>query len=160
MIKLKTKGLDGGKYELKYYTDYDGKQKYKNHQPDRIIIPFNSFGYGTRIPVREAKLRLNDITYDENINKGAEVVAFYNRNGKFIIEAVENTKKEKKKKYVKNIMKEIDLTQGLANETFISILTNVFTKERLKEIRNAKNIEMLSFEGLMYLKVKNKAYRL
>ena len=159
MKKLKTKGLDKKEYELNYGTFYEDDKVNKKHLPDINIIPFMSFGYGTRIPIKKCLYEGLIEPNDSELN-GAEVVAFYNRKGKFIIEAEQNTKNEKKRNYIKQIVNEVDFKQGLANETFVSMLTNVFSKKILKEILNADDIEILSFEGLMYLKVGKKAYRL
>ncbi len=164
MKNLKTKGLNNKEYQLEYCMEYDNKKIIKKHLPDINVIPFTSFGYGTLLPVNciifDTGINMNENVNDLNQKTCAEITSFYNKNGKFIIEAERNTKKEQKKKYIKQIINEIDLRQGLANETFINILTNVFSKKNLKEILNTKNIEMLSFDGLMYLKVNKKAYRL
>ena len=160
MNKTTTKSLDGTKYELLnpwYMTDKEEKKV----MPEQIIVPFHSLGIGTRLQLRK---NIKDHAYGGIIvpdNAGSAVITeTYEKNGKFIIKAVENTRKEDKLYYANKVIKEIDFTQGLANERFVEMLSNVFTEKQLKKLLKAKDIEILLFDGLMYLKLGNKAYRL
>ena len=95
-----------------------------------------------------------------NPNGGVTVTDIHQENGKTIIEASENIHKEEKSKYVNKIMNEIDFSQGLNNERFVEMFSNVFTEERLKEILGSDDVEFLCFNGLMYFKLGDKAFRL
>jgi len=160
MEKIMTKGLDGTEYELNnpwFVTD----EEIENIKPEQIIVPFNTLGIGTRLQLRENNKdrQYGPIMLPDNTGS-AVITEIEEKNNQLIIKAVENTKQEEKLKYTKEIIKEIDFSQGLGNERFVEILTNVFTKEQLLKMLNADDLEILLFDGLMYLRLDNKAYRL
>ncbi len=162
----KAKDLKGNEYLLDaQYAEYTPSKK---HSPGIIIIPFTSFGVGTRLTFEKVE---NDII------KGAEsdgpigfvcfensaVVTDFRREGdKFIIEAQKDTKKEKKMEFVNKIIGRIDMNDNLSDEFFIDMFTNVFTEQQLQNFLNKskEELEILLFDNLMYLKSDNKAYRL
>ena len=137
----------------------------KEHQPEILILPFSSFGIGTRL-----RLKRVDAFHEEDYeidgwgglryDSDAIVTKIYEENGKIIIDAETQTKKEDKVKLVDKIIKKVDFDNALNENIFIEILSNVFTEEQLKKFLEQDDIEVLLFKGLMYLKVGDKAYRL
>jgi hypothetical protein len=167
---LKTKGLD----KQEYLLDPPFKEEVmpKKHYPEQIIATFHSFGIGTGLRMEGVKKRTSgllefpsdiivDLEVEDELNQWSKVISIEDKGDTVIIKAVSREdKKEDKTKYINGIADKIDFKQGLCNEVFIEMLTNVFTEERLNEILEIDDIEILSFNGLMFLKIKDKAYRL
>jgi len=160
--KLITKTLDGTEFQLKERYPELRLTTTKKHLPEQIIIPFVSFGLGTRINFDKlnknlVELEIGGITSNE---KCASVTALYEKDGKIIIEAEKESKKEEKMKFVNKIVRKLKIGQGLSNKLFVKILSNVFTDKQLEQFIKEKDLEIILFDGLMYLKVNDKAYRL
>ncbi len=157
-----TKTLDGKEYKLDGRYPSDIFQQKKKHNPDILIIPFISFGIGSKLNFEKidhshSQISLGDINSWET---AALVTAFYEEDEKIIIEAEKDTKKEDKMKFVNKIVKKINFSDGLKDKIFIDILSNVFTDKQLEQFINEDDLEIILFDGLMYLKVRGKAYRL
>lgn len=174
MRKTTTKTIDGEEYELEEYCIVHS-ENIEKHKPEILILPFNSFGLGTRLNFEKPQDSLsidlpgygvsNEINYIDYIPIGggeakAVVTAFYEQDNKIIIEAMEDTKQEEKKQFVDKIIKKIDFGDGLNNEVFVKMLSHVFSENQLKHFLDVDNIEILLFDGLMYIKCEEKAYRL
>ena len=162
MVNIITKTLDGAEFKLDTNYDYSHLVKNKN-KPEQIIIPFVSFGIGSKLNFdkpRELRteIELGGLITDED---AATVVAFYD-DGKdnLIIELEKSTKKEEKMKFVNKIVRKLNISDNLNNKIFIDLLSNVFTDKQLESFIHKDSIEIILFDGLMYLKVGNKAYRL
>ncbi len=156
----KTKTLDKTEYELEQaYPDWDDPKK--KHKPEINIIPYITFGLGSRIFFEISKETVSDTTdYTDQYIKGAQVTAFYQKGNKIIIEAEKKIDKTKKIKIVNKIVEKIDFKKGLTNDLFIEMLSHVFTEKQLNQFLKQKDLEILIFDGLMYLKSNGKAYRL
>jgi len=160
--KLTTKTLDGIEFKLEEAYPIRLFQTKKKHQPAQIIIPFISFGIGTKINFNKIVKESVGVEIGGEFSDGnaASVTAFYEEGDKIIIEAEKETKKEEKMKFVNKIVRKLNFNEGLSNKTFIDMLSNVFTDKQLQEFMNEKDLEIILFDGLMYLKVGDKAYRL
>ncbi len=157
-----TKTLDGKEYKLDERYSSDIYLQKKKYNPDILIIPFTSFGIGNRLNFEKIRVNDNNIEigcdiYNEN---SAIVTALYEKDGKIIIEAEKDTKKEEKMKFVNKIIRKINFSDSLNDKLFISLLSNVFTDKQLEQFINEDDLEIILFNGLMYLKVRDKAYRL
>ncbi len=157
---LKTKDLNGNEYLLD--SQYQSTPVSKKHDPDTLIIPFHSFGVGTRLTFEkledDSEIYIGEeIAYREN---SASITDFRKEGDKFIIEAEHNTKKEKKTEFVNKIVGKIDMDDCLSDEFFVDMLANVFTEQQLQNFLNKDDFEIILFDNLMYLKSENKAYRL
>ena len=161
VIKIeKTKSLDKTEYQLEcaYPTPGDPNKK---HDPEIIIIPFKTFGLGSMLFFEKSKNDLmTEIDWETSFEQGAQVTSLYSKGNKIIIEAERKIDKSKKIKVVNSIVDKIDFKAGLGNEIFIKMLSNVFTDKQLNHFLEQKDIEILMFKGLMYLKSGKKAYRL
>ena len=158
--KEKTKSLDKTEYELEcaYPTPGDPSKK---HNAEITIIPFRTFGLGSIIFFEKSKNDLLSVEdWEDSYQDGAQVTSFYQKGGKVIIEAEQKIEKTKKIKIVDKIVDKIDFKQGLCNDIFVQMLSNVFTEKQLNHFLEQKDIEILMFKGLMYLKCGKKAYRL
>lgn len=159
-----TKTLNKEKFELdETYSGWNGKPD-KKHLPEIEIIPYVSFGIGTKINVEKNPTDPIIELYElegQRINPGmARVTRIFQKKEKVIIEAEIDTKKAKKMEFVNKIVKKINFKDGLKNNIFIKMFANVFSQKQLERFIKAKDLEMVLFDGLMYLKHKNKAYRL
>jgi len=155
-----TKSLDKTEYELEQaYPDWDDPKK--KHNPEITIIPYQTFGLGSKIFFEKSEEPIGNMTdYEDKYSKGAQVTSFYMKGGKIIIEAAQKIDKTKKIKIVNKIVDKIDFKTGLTNELFVEMLSNVFTEKQLNKFLKQKDLEILIFKGLMYLKSGGKAYRL
>ena len=150
------KSLTGQVYELD-----DTISENSDTSAEQIIHPFESFGFGTRIQLLDRTetyfVPYGDIDLDLDT---ARVSEWYDEGGKIIIKAVQLKRTRKKLQFVNGIIDRIDFKQGLGNAVFCEMLTNVFKEEQLQEMIDEEHIEILTFNGLMYLQVGRKAYRL
>ena len=158
----KTKDLNEKEYLLE--SQYAEMTPSEKHNPETLIIPFTSFGIGARLTFEKIEAA-TEVEVDEVINfrymeHSAVITDFRQEGDKFIIEAETNTKKEKKMEFVNKIIGKIDMDDSLSDGFFLDMLSHVFTEQQLQDLLNKDNIEILLFNNLMYLKVKNKAYRL
>ncbi len=158
----KAKDLKGNEYILD--SQYFEEVSSKKHEPEILIVPFTSFGVGTRLTFEkienDTEIQIDDLKYFES---GAAVVTDFRQEGnKFIIEAEQNTKKEKKMEFVNKIIGQVDMDDNLSDGFFLDMLANVFTEQQLQSFLNKskEELEILLFDNLMYLKSDNKAYRL
>ena len=160
--KLITKTLDGKEFKLDETYPSSLRKIKKKHQPAQIISPFASFGIGTKLNFQDAKKESIDLEFGGELNdeNAASVTAFYEEGDKIIIEAEKETEKEEKMKFVNKIVRKLNFKENLSNKVFIDLLSNVFTDKQLQEFIDKDDLEIILFDGLMYLKVKNKAYRL
>ena len=159
-MEIKTKGIDNTEYMLEhsnaFFEPIDDK-----FMPEQKIISLRTIGIGIRLNMRRNSLIMenNDIIFEEDIGN-AVIKEIKHENDRMIIYAEEKTYKKDKLKFVEKIIDEIDLKQGVSKESFINMFSNVFSEKMLNKILEQDKIEMLSFEGLTYLKVDDKAYRL
>ena len=167
MKMKKTKSLSNIEYELDEIFNFEDNFKNVNniHLPEQIIASFKSFGINTDICIgygEHSNLFYITAIEDEHDVKLAKVIDIRDIDDDKIIIRCECQKQDKEKKirFVDSIVKEIDFRQGLCNEVFVKMLCNVFTEQRLKEIFECDDVEILSFNGLMYLKIMDRAYRL
>ena len=157
-----TKTLDKKEYKLDERYPPEIFKKKKKYNPDILIMPFTSFGIGSKLLFEKidhshSQISLGDINSWET---AASVTALYEKDSKIIIEAEKDTKKEEKMKFVNKIIRKINFVDSLNDKIFIEILSNVFTDKQLEQFIKEKNLEIVLFDGLMYLKVGEKAYRL
>ena len=157
----KTKDLNGNEYLLESQYPETLSEK---HNPEILIIPLCTFGIGTRLTFEKVESGTQiqvegaiGFSYSEN---AATVTDFRQEGDKFIIEAENNTKKEKKMEFVNKIIGKVDMDDSLSDEFFVDMLSNVFTEQQLQNFLNKEEIEILLFDNLMYLKSEDKAYRL
>ena len=156
-------GLDKTEYELETpFFEYVKNEK--NYLPEKKIVAFMSFGIGTTLCMDykgfSSEILLMEVNNDPTV-KRAKVTNIEETENQVIIQPVSiKEPKEKKIKYVNKIIEKIDFKKGFCNKVFIEMLKNLFTQERLKEILEYESPEILCFNGLMYLKIKNRAYRL
>lgn len=163
----KTKSLDNTQYELDEIFNFEDNFKDidNTHYPEQVIASFQSFGVNTPLCIDygENSNLFYVMSIDDDYNlKLVKVTEIKDIDGESIVIKCERQKQdnEKKIRFVNEVFKEIDLRQGLCNETFVKMLCNVFSEERLKEILECDDVEVLSFKGLMYLRIKDRAYRL
>ena len=98
---------------------------------------------------------------DTHISTGDAVVTkLFDDGEKVIIEAEKIVRDDDKKEILNKIIKKIDFDNALNNNLFIEMFSNVFTEEQLKHFLEQDDMEILLFDGLMYLKLGDKAYRL
>lgn len=158
----KTKDLNGKEYLLE--SQYPELTSSKKHNPEILIIPFCSFGIGARLTFEKLKgdteIEIHDDATLSYLEHSAIITDFRQEGDKFIIEAEQNTKKEKKMEFVNKIIGKIDMNDSLSNEFFVDMLSNLFTEQQLQNFLNKDEIEILLFDNLMYLKSDDKAYRL
>ncbi len=156
----KTRALDKTEYELEQaYPDFDDAKK--KHNPEINIIPYLTFGLGSKMFFEISKEVMdNTADYTNQHFKGAQVTAFYQKGNNMIIEAEKKIDKTKKIKIVNKIVEKIDFKKGLTNDLFVTMLSHVFTQKQLNQFLKQKDLEILIFDGLMYLKSNGKAYRL
>ncbi len=163
--KVLTKTLDKKEFELEEAYPSSFYAQKKKHEPAVIIKPFVSFGIGSRLKFKESDLTTTSVEIGGQLfeDGAASVTAFYQdpkNPDKIIIEAEKNIHKEEKMKFVNKIVKKINLEGSLKDEMFIKILSRVFTDKQLEQFIKEDDLEIILFEGLMYLKVGKKAYRL
>lgn len=164
--KVISKSLDKTKYELDEVYPSDLLVVKKKHKPEIPIIPFLSFGLGSRLNfVKDTGKSDTEIAGWEGYlirDKDAVVTEFYQKGDKIIIKAKQSTKEEKeeKKEFLNKIVKKINMDNDYNEKLFIDMLSNVFSDKQLKRLLKEDDIEILLFEGLMYLKCGDKAYRL
>jgi len=159
MKEATTKNLEGEEFKLDSTIVDEEAEK---HKPEQIVFPFRSFGVGTKLQMRknDKAFIYSGMVIDDEIGNATVISVDEDEDGQVTIYAIEETEKDTKLKYLKEITKEIDFEQGMGNETMIKMLSNVFNERQLKEFLEADDIEILNFEGLMYLRHKDKAYRL
>jgi len=161
--KITAKALDKTEYEidLAYKSETNVADKYK---PNISIIPFLSFGLGTRLNFEKDTQRPDtEVQGWEGyiIRPGDAVVTnFYEKDDKIIIEAQQRTDKEEKQEFLNKIIKKINLDNNYNEKLFVDMLSNVFTDKQLECFLSIDDLEILLFDGLMYVKCENKAYRL
>jgi len=105
----KTKDLNGNEYLLD--SQYAEMTPTEKHNPEILIIPFNSFGIGARLTFVKIE-DATEIQVSEDINfryleHSAVITDFRQEGDKFIIEAETDTKKEKKMEFVNKIIGQI-----------------------------------------------------
>ncbi len=162
MKKILAKDLQGKEFEIELAQENWEPIKEK-HRPDKTIASFLSFGLGSRLRFEEIPEEDNVIIdyADVYISKGDAVVTSLMDDGKRVIIKAEKLLDDGKKEEILNkIIKKIDFDNALNDEIFIAMLSNVFTEEQLKHFLVQDDIEILLFDGLMYLKSGDKAYRL
>ncbi len=172
-MKNTTTGMDGKRYNL--IRPKAGKRRI--HGPERLIMAFRSFGLGTKLNLGRRGKTLDQVIVptpggsvpfyafeDDEDPCREEVVSVEQEGDKIIIEAIESPRKRRrrksKKRYVNKILEQIDFYEGLADKYFERMFMNVFTERQLESMLKARRMEILLFDGLMYLHVGNKAYRL
>lgn len=161
--KITAKALDKTEYELDltYPLEINIEDK---HKPGISIIPFLSFGLGTRLNFeKDTHIADTEIQGWEGyiIRPGDAVVTnFYEEDNKIIIEAQQKTDKEEKKEFLNKIIKKINLDNDYNEKLFVDMLSNVFTDKQLESFLSVDDLEVLLFDGLMYIKCGDKAYRL
>lgn len=168
MEKLTAKNLEGKEFEIVLAQEIPLMKK--EHQPEILILPFPSFGIGTRLKMEPLDKVIGE-EYEVETEEGeswgvfrsdndAIVTKVSEKNGEIIIEAETQIRKEEKKELVNKIIKKVNFDNALNENIFIEILSNVFTENQLEKFLKQEDIEILLFKGLMYLKAGDKAYRL
>ena len=163
--KVLTKTLDKKEFELEEAYPSSLFTPKEKHCPAVIIKPFVSFGIGSRLKFKESSPDTTSVDIGNQLfeDGAASVTAFYQdpkNSDKIIIEAEKNMHKEEKMKFVNKIIRKINLGGSLKDEIFIKMLSRVFTDKQLEQFVKEKDLEIILFDGLMYLKVGEKAYRL
>ena len=161
-----SKSITGKEYELNLIYDWD--ESFMNidmsHYPEQIVAAYTSFGINSKVCLgyEEGSNLFFVVELDEEPQiKTARVIDVIENDEIVIIKCVgDEQKKEDKMKLVNEVINDIDLRQGLYNDVFIDMLSNVFSEERLKEILECDDVEVMIFDKLMYLRVKDRAYRL
>ena len=118
---LKTKDLKGKEYLLN--SQYPEMTSSEKHNPETLIIPFTTFGIGAKLVFEkiegDTEIQVDGDSVSAYPIHGAIITDFRQEGNKFIIEAENNTKKEKKMEFVNKIVGQIDMDDSLSDEFFL-----------------------------------------
>jgi hypothetical protein len=151
--------LDGNEHQL--IAPLVDESTFEKHKAKQTIIPFLSFGIGTKLSIdKEDEYNLTSINGMLQGINSATVYDIRENNKKVIIKAKRKRDLDDKIYFVNQIINNIDFDNALTSDIFLKMFANVFTESELNEILACDEVEIISFNGLMYLKVNDKAYRL
>jgi hypothetical protein len=171
--------LDGTKYRLNYNPFSLSEKVYDSSRPPVEILALKELKVGTRFWVddrnkvnKEEKELLKEDSlwgdeYLEMVGRFFRVVEISEVGNEVIIYAVGSLFKhpekkigERKAEALRTIVPQIDFGNEILRDRIVEILSLVFLPEQLEEMLKEDAIEILMFNGFMYLKVGDKAYRL